>query len=424
MDKQKESLVLDNAAVESALAEYFARVDRGESVDVTEIIAAYPGCEEELRQFLNEENQLHEALAATALSASDQEVHAGKTLGDFRLLSELGRGGMGVVYEAEQLSLGRHVALKILPYAAMLDKQQLARFKNEARAAATLDHPNIVAVHSVGCEGEVHFYTMHLVHGQSFAQIISHLRRLKNPAPTPADPTLADPLRSTDDGEITTDGIHNGSAGTRVPRSRHCPAYRCTLHRSLPSPGCLNYGSADYFRTVARLGIEAASALDHAHANGILHRDVKPGNLMLDESGKLWVTDFGLARIEADAGMTMTGDLVGTLRYMSPEQAQGSRAVVDQRSDIYSLGVTLYELLTLQPAFGESDRTEILKQIANDEPRPLRQLESSRIPRRLGDDRPQGDAQGSRRTLCNCGKPGKRFTELFGRKADQCQTTY
>ncbi len=109
--------------------------------------------------------------------------------------------------------------------------------------------------------------------------------------------------------------------------------------------------------------------MDHAHAHGVLHRDVKPGNILLDDAGSAWITDFGLARLESDAGMTMTGDLVGTVRYMSPEQALAKRVIVDHRSDIYSLGVTLYEVLTLRPAFSGKDRQELLKQIAFDEPR-------------------------------------------------------
>jgi tetratricopeptide (TPR) repeat protein len=141
-----------------------------------------------------------------------------------------------------------------------------------------------------------------------------------------------------------------------------------------PSSSLPAFASRDYFRTVAQLGIQAAEALDHAHQNGILHRDIKPANLLVDDSGKLWITDFGLARMEADAGMTMTGDILGTLRYMSPEQALAKRVVVDHRSDIYSLGVTLYELLALQPVFTGEDRQELLRQIAFDEPRTLRQM--------------------------------------------------
>ena len=107
----------------------------------------------------------------------------------------------------------------------------------------------------------------------------------------------------------------------------------------------------DYCRNIASLGLQAAEALDHAHTRGILHRDIKPANLLLDAEGRLWVTDFGLAQIQGNHGLTLTGDILGTLRYMSPEQALAKRVVIDGRTDVYSLGVTLYELLTLQPAF-------------------------------------------------------------------------
>jgi hypothetical protein len=135
--------------------------------------------------------------------------------------------------------------------------------------------------------------------------------------------------------------------------------------------------SREYSRTVARLGIEAAEALDHAHQLGIVHRDVKPGNLLVDAAGKLWVTDFGLAHVGADKSLTLTGDLVGTLRYMSPEQALAKRVPIDHRTDVYSLGVTLYELLTLQPAVRGGDRQEVLQQIAFEEPMLPRRIQKT-----------------------------------------------
>jgi len=381
------SSAIDDGPVEAALADYFDRLDRGASIELPEIIVAHPGCETGLLQFLNQERKLL-AVTAASLSPTAHESQAGHTLGDFRLLRELGRGGMGVVYEAEQLSLGRRIALKVLPFAAMLDKQQLARFKNEARAAATLDHPNIVAIHSVGSEGDVHYYAMQLIEGQSLAQVIANMRRIENPAPATAEKGLGNDLLSTDAKQLTTNYAESASLNTpSVPRPEnpdpHSPdvlppfaldtyplAQQCTLPE---------FDSREYFRTVGRLGIQAAEALDHAHQNGILHRDIKPANLLLDDAGKLWIADFGLARIEADAGMTMTGDVLGTLHYMSPEQALAKRVVVDHRSDIYSLGVTLYELITLQPAFSETDRSELLKRIAFDEPSRPRQI-NSRIP--------------------------------------------
>ena len=133
---------------------------------------------------------------------------------------------------------------------------------------------------------------------------------------------------------------------------------------------------------MARLGLEAAEALEHAHQEGIIHRDIKPANLMVDAKGHLWVTDFGLARLQSDSGLTVSGDLLGTLRYMSPEQASGKRVVIDGRTDIYSLGVTLYELLTLEPAFEGHDRQELLRRIAEEEPQSPRKLNAS-IPREL-----------------------------------------
>ena len=132
-----------------------------------------------------------------------------------------------------------------------------------------------------------------------------------------------------------------------------------------------------FFRSVARLGVQAAEALEHAHECGVVHRDVKPGNLMVDGHGQLWVTDFGLAQCQADAGLTQTGDLLGTLRYMSPEQAGGQRVLLDHRTDIYSLGATLYELLTLRPPFDGSDRQTLLNQILNEDPRPPHVLDRS-----------------------------------------------
>src|SRR5262249_10914256 len=143
-----------------------------------------------------------------------------------------------------------------------------------------------------------------------------------------------------------------------------------------PTPG------REAYRAIALLGIQAAGALDHAHAMGVLHRDIKPSNLLIDPRGSLWVADFGLARFRDDSGITLTGDLVGTLRYMAPELATGHRMSFDPRSDIYSLGATLYELLPLCPVFDGKDRRELLRQITQDEPTAPRRIDRS-IPRDL-----------------------------------------
>jgi WD40 repeat protein/serine/threonine protein kinase len=285
---------------------------------------------------------------------------------------------MGVVFEAVQLSLGRRVALKVLPLAAALDPRQLQRFKNEAQAAAHVHHTNIVPVISVGCERGVHYYAMQFIEGQTLAAVIRDLRQLAGLATTDgAGPpgvagSLASDLasgrwaparRNGADSQRTTDYVPSPvppppPAGETTAQ----PVAALSTERSTKSPA--------FFRTIAQLGVQAAEALEHAHQLGIIHRDIKPANLLVDAGGRLWVTDFGLAHCQSQPGLTMTGDLLGTLRYMSPEQALANRVAVDARTDIYSLGVTLYELLALEPAYNGRNREEVLRQIAFEEPRP------------------------------------------------------
>jgi eukaryotic-like serine/threonine-protein kinase len=296
-----------------------------------------------------------EGVGSSPVSVDQAGLPAG-VLGDFRILREIGRGGMGVVYEAEQISLGRRVALKVLPFASTLDPRQLQRFKNEAQAAAHLHHTNIVPVHATGCERGVHYYAMQFIEGRTLAAVIQELRRCQK------------------DVECRMKNVET--------RTKDAPSVSTfdILHSSFPIPPG-ETASADwstkshaFFRTIARLGIQAAQALEHAHQLGIVHRDIKPANLLVDARGNLWVTDFGLAQILGDTKLTMTRDLLGTLRYMSPEQASARRAVVDHRTDVYSLGLTLYELLALQPAFNSRDRQELLYQIDFEEPRPPRRF--------------------------------------------------
>lgn len=291
-------------------------------------------------------------------------------LGDYRIGREIGRGGMGVVYEAEQLSLGRQVALKVLPVAASLDPKQRQRFQLEAQAAAHLHHPNIVPVFAVGQDQGVHFYAMQFIPGRSLASIVKTLR--KSPGwelPGPADQALAranDLLTHPIDESSAEQGGSSISAGDAATPPPSGGGSKSSVGSSTSQRGMA------FCRTVARIGRQAALALEHAHGLGVIHRDVKPGNLLIDPNGDLWVTDFGLARFLEDPGPTRTGDLLGTLAYMSPEQALGRREV-DHRTDVYSLGATLYELLTIRPAFEGRDRQELLRKIAHDEPiRPRR----------------------------------------------------
>ena len=254
-------------------------------------------------------------------------------LGDFRVIRELGRGGMGIVYEAVQESLGRRVALKVLRDAAALDTRRLRRFQVEAQAAASLRHPHIVPVFATGSEDGIAYYAMEYIECRDLARIIGELRQCRSTEATMVESRKVRPRKPIFDPDLT------------------------------------------FERDVARLARQAAVALDHAHANDVLHRDVKPSNLLIDEKGHLWITDFGLARIRGGLDLTQTDEALGTPRYMSPEQASGRRTPIDGRTDVYSLGATLYELLTLTSPFPGDNRLELLRQIAQDEPTPPRKIE-------------------------------------------------
>lgn len=308
------------------LDEYLESLESGNPIPVEEVLGRYPEFADELREYLEGlamlRGDLPRADYRSPADADGQEIEGGRELGDYRLVREVGRGGMGVVYEAQQLSLNRRVALKVLPFAAMLDSRQIKRFENEARAAAQLHHPNIVPVHGVGCERGVHYYAMQFIDGVTLRAAIDE--------PT-GDPAV----------ELSA-------------------AARSSFVTTLVSRGS---GASDRVRAIARIGVQAANALHAAHQCGVIHRDIKPSNLMLDGRGELWITDFGLARVQSDHSVTRSGDIVGTLHYMSPEQARGEGAVAGPRSDVYSLAVTLYELVTLQRPFEGDTHGDILRAI-------------------------------------------------------------
>jgi eukaryotic-like serine/threonine-protein kinase len=346
------------------LDRYLSSLDDAVPINREALIEAHPDLAEPLAGYLDRLEELHDAAAGFAggnknATEPPAEGDTDKRIGDFQLVREIGRGGMGVVYEAWQVSLGRRVALKVLPFAAVLDSKQIARFRNEAQAAAQLHHSNIVPVFAVGVERGVHFYAMQFIDGQPLDQAIDQLR----------EESGGNPSRQPDETAIYPQpkvGITASAETLRCDRTTQGQG-------SLLKHSFANRGS--FHRLAVRLGIEAAEALHAAHEYGVIHRDVKPSNLLLDAEGKLWVTDFGLARFQSNASLTKTGDLVGTMRYMSPEQAAGRAAMVDQRTDVYSLGATLYELITLRHAFEGDDGPTLLKKIDQEEPRPLRQLQ-------------------------------------------------
>jgi hypothetical protein len=274
-----------------------------------------------------------------------------RRLGDFQIVRELGRGGMGVVYEAVQTSLDRRVALKVLGGGLGLTPKAIDRFRREAAAAAKLHHTNIVPVYATGEQEGAHFYAMELIEGPSLDRVLkaSRERERSDSSKTP----LADAPGAT--STVAYDGGPERADLTGVSAS------------SLSS-------GAGYFDDVARMVAGVADALDYAHAQGVVHRDIKPANLLLSSDGRLSLNDFGLARMLEEPGMTMTGEFVGTPAYMSPEQITAGRAPLDHRTDIYSLGATLYEMLSLQLPFTGERRDQVIAQIIHKEPRPPRKL--------------------------------------------------
>ena len=293
------------------------------------------------------------------------------TLGDYSIVRQVGRGGMGIVYEAWQNSINRRVALKVLPAGVAADSRTMSRFVREAHVAGKLKHPHIVSVYGMGVESQTPYYAMEFVDGETLAGFLSRqsLDLTKNPP------------------ESSVDGNPERASGTQVD-SEYCSRM------------------AGYF-------IGVAKGLYRAHQQGVIHRDVKPSNLMLESTestavspgiertqsscgtdannsprqskrvDKLRLLDFGLARYAGGESLTMTGDVVGTVAYMSPEQARPDRgADVDHRTDIYSLGATMYEALTLRPPLKGRDAQDTLNQIAYQEPLAPRSI-NPHLPRDL-----------------------------------------
>ncbi len=394
--------------VEMLAEEFLDRHRRGQRPSITEYAEAHPQWSDRIRS-LFPTLMMMEGLKADTESLgrgsgrADRSSEMPSQLGDFHIRREIGRGGMGVVYLAEQQSLGRLVALKVLAPELMASARTVERFRREAQAAARLHHTNIVPVFGSGEDQGLHFYVMQFIEGQSLDRVLGTL--------SPSS-TVGEAGTLTSDGETTQDfssplaicsaeqvalhlihgKIESSSTPTRKSDSSapegigESPEPPASVLPETASAGSARRGPSHegslgrrYWRNVAAVGMQAASAVHYAHRQGTLHRDIKPGNLMVGQSGTVWVTDFGLAKLAEQDDLTRPGDMIGTLRYMAPEQLEG---ISDRRSDVYSLGLTLYELLTLRPAFDASNRGKLLRQVSHDTPPRPRSLNRS-IPRDL-----------------------------------------
>ncbi len=480
----------DDDRLGEAIETYLALIEQGTAPEPEAFADRYPDLREDIRAALDGLELVHGLVGQASGSGAGggpgggpgRNLESGRRIAGYRVVRELGRGGMGTVYEAVHVGLDRPVALKVLGTHAAPDSSARRRFLNEARTAAGLHHTHIVPVFDVGQAGGLCYYAMQRIEGSGLDRVVRYLRRTRPPRiagyaapgtglepPGGSEPTsssqsssrlsrlwirVSENLPWRHPRHIRAAGVHSGRAGpgtvATLDRSRHAdpdprstpepasspatdpshanprqvrPALRSVLTgndstaewmstsqnnglerrpgagqataQDMPGPGASlarprddeaasppfdpPRGSA-YFRWVAEVGLQAAEALAHAHHHGVIHRDVKPSNLLIDQQGTIWVTDFGLARRLADPGLTHHDSLLGTPRYMSPEQAR--TGVIDGRTDVYSLGATLYELLTLRPPFDGNSAAELLDQIGGREATPPRMIDR-RIPRDL-----------------------------------------
>jgi serine/threonine protein kinase/tetratricopeptide (TPR) repeat protein len=382
--------------VELLAEEFLDRHKRGERPTIREYCDRHPELAGEIRDVFEALMMVEELRPGSSDASASLSNGAGPCvrrldrLGDYRILREVGRGGMGVVYEAEQEALGRRVALKVLPEALSGDAKARGRFEREARAAARMHHTNIVPVFDVGHECGHAYYAMQLIHGQGLDLVIEDVKRLREPkagaahaTTRPAEVNLAASLilGRFEQENLVAEATDNDSSADGLGETADYDASERPPSAVLPGQLDLSAARDDrraYYLSVARIGQQTAAALAYAHARGVVHRDIKPSNLLLDAAGVVWVTDFGLAQT-GESGMTRTGDILGTIRYMAPERFRGQ---CDARSDVYALGLTLYELLALEPAYGSSDRLELIERIRRDEP-PAPWAVDRRIPRDL-----------------------------------------
>lgn len=444
-DFADDDLDVDDLDLVDELAEEFAeRLRNGEQPAVSEYTERHPELSGEIRTSFRAIAAIERSKRVRDSDDSSKSTLAAtkiKQLGDFRIIREIGRGGMGIVFEAEQESLQRRVAIKVLPARSLFGEQQQKRFRREARTAGNLHHTNIVPVFGVGEADGFHYYVMQLIAGVGLDEVLrqarfnvdqptqnwTELSNARGPGSShidhPSDRRSASLSLNANDSVIgpLAERVENSSPnsspssiveGPKVPAQLTC-AVASALFRGMPvhvpaliadsgsgtamntpvpltdseqkklngsavessdatttleAPGSALRADIDLrnhsrsWKSVAEVGLQACSALQYAHEHGTLHRDIKPANLLMEPEGTVWVADFGLAKVlDFDHDHhSVSGQLVGTPRYMSPEQLDGKASV---RSDIYSLGLTLYELLTLRPAFEETDRNRLFQQI-------------------------------------------------------------
>ncbi len=356
-DEQRDPL-------EVLFSEFLQRKRGGDTISIEDFAIEHPELADEIRDLFPTLASLEKARSSQGTNdpfQTGEDISGGLMLGEYRLLREIGVGGMGIVYEAMQETMQRRVAVKVLPQEFSQQEVRRNRFVQEARTVAKLSYRNIVPIFDFGESNNRYYFAMRLIQGAGLDWII--LRMSEDDRPLTSTEVLQHfqqqgiPL-SEQEQEVDDDSLADEFDYPIPANGEQEQKHKWVLKH-------------DSWRQIARIGLQAARALNHAHQAGILHRDIKPGNLLLDSEGVIWITDFGLAKSENELSLTAPDDVVGTLRYISPERFHGQ---VDARSDIYALGLTLIELCTRKHVFEQAGRTELIRNIMEGNVTPPREI--------------------------------------------------
>ncbi len=371
--------ITNDELLDRIVADYTRQTREGRAPEIATYKREHPALAEEIEDLLSSVAMIEGLKVETKQDSEptnqkNSDLSGLKQLGDYVIIREVGRGGMGVVFEAVHQSLGRRVALKVMLEKELESEKHIARFRREAQAAAKLHHTNIVSVFGVGEADGYHYYVMEYIDGISLKSAVKSLTGIQQSATL--NHTVSDIDFSTvGNSELfflspeIEDSKNKGAddraqqVATPQPNSSP-PVSRCVTNR---------------YQWVGKIGAQVADALGYSHQMGILHRDIKPANLMLDDKGQVWITDFGLVKISDEESITQTGAVLGTPQYLAPESLKGN---YDQQSETYCLGLSLYELATLQPAFESGSPAEVFHRIIHEEATLPAKVDSS-IPRDL-----------------------------------------
>ena len=357
-----DSELLRFARVDEIMTEELRLQKPGQPIDISDVARRHPDLAVEVRAALKGAQQL----ARVAQDSENEREPLPDKIEGYDIIRVLGRGGMGVVVEAQDIELNRRVAIKVLPRLVSENAEYVARFQREAHAAARLEHPNVIPIYGVGEANGQAYIAMKLVDGHGLDTIVSEIERERS--------AVRGEIPRTDSPNDTGRRVALQIASERLERPEHgwedSPSDSSRTNLGEDTVAAFALG-ATYHRNIAKIGLHVAEALMHAHSQGVLHRDIKPGNILVDRRGQVWVADFGLAKIEESEDVTREGEFVGTLRYMAPEQFQGH---AEPRSDTYALGLVLYEMLTLERAIKGNDRAALAYSVLHQDPKKPRTI--------------------------------------------------